>query len=204
MPGAGINPLQTTSVTSHVARNPTAIPTTARWVRTKRSRKTGASQAAAGTIHFPFASRRKGIESSSEPHDSSRLTAGALRRMEAERPGALRSPDTRDSEIPAPRVLRGDLLQDLARLGEASELLLREDQVAVQHDLELSAAALDEGGLDAALLLHLGRQTGGPWKIVSSDAVGDLELPTHGASRVGPITSAHYTAARTSLSVLGT
>ena len=59
-------------------------------------------------------------------------------------------------------------------------LLLREDQVAVQHDLELAAAALDQGGVDAALFLELGRQTGGPWKIVSSDAVGDLDL-RHGA-----------------------
>ena len=43
-------------------------------------------------------------------------------------------------------------------------------------DLELPAGSLDERGFDAAGLLDLGRQTGGPGKIVSLHAVGDLDL----------------------------
>jgi hypothetical protein len=58
----------------------------------------------------------------------------------------------------------------------SAELLLGEDQPAVEHHLELPAGTLDERGIDAARLLDLGRQTGGPGKIVSLDAVRDLEL----------------------------
>jgi len=59
-------------------------------------------------------------------------------------------------------------------------LLLREDQLAVERDLELPAGTLDEGGVNALRLLDLGRQTGGPWQVVSLHAIGDLEL-VHGS-----------------------
>jgi hypothetical protein len=58
----------------------------------------------------------------------------------------------------------------------SAQLLLGKDQLAVQHHLELPALPLDELGFDTACVLDLGRQTGGPGKIVSLDAVGDLEL----------------------------
>ena len=56
------------------------------------------------------------------------------------------------------------------------ERLLREDELAVEHDLELAATALDECRVDAMCLLDLGRQTGGPWQVVSLHAVGDLHV----------------------------
>jgi hypothetical protein len=75
----------------------------------------------------------------------------------------------------------GDQLQNFLVLGKAAELLLGEDQLAVEHDLELPAGALDEGGVNALRLLDLGRQTGGPWQVVSLHAVRDLQL-AHGSS----------------------
>ena len=55
-------------------------------------------------------------------------------------------------------------------------LLLREQQRAVEDDFELSPGPLRELGLDVrTLLANLGRQTGGPWQVVSSHAVRDLE-----------------------------
>jgi hypothetical protein len=54
-------------------------------------------------------------------------------------------------------------------------LLLREHQPAVDHHLELSSRALDQPGVDATFLLDLRRQTGGSGKVVSLNAVGDLD-----------------------------
>jgi hypothetical protein len=64
----------------------------------------------------------------------------------------------------------------------AAGLPLRKDQLAVSHDLEDPAGAFDQ--LDRQVgktRLELGRQPGGPWLIVSNDAVGDLDL--HGVPR---------------------
>ena len=54
-------------------------------------------------------------------------------------------------------------------------LLLREDQLPIHHHFELSSGALDQRGIDATGFLDLCRQTGGSRKIVSLDAVGDLD-----------------------------
>jgi len=84
-----------------------------------------------------------------------------------------------------------DLLEDLLRLREAPLLLLGEEERAVEDDLELASASLVELSLDlGSLLVDLGRQTGGPWQVVSSYALRDLEL--HGdlpwaRSRIGAI-----------------
>lgn len=99
-----------------------------------------------------------------------------------------------DSRRPLRR--RRDLLQHLVQLRPASGLLLREDELAVEDDLELSAGTLDERGIEATRLLDLGRQTGGPGQVVSLHAVGDLEL--HRASwgswgRVRPMSPLDYT-----------
>jgi len=67
-------------------------------------------------------------------------------------------------------------LKDFFGLRESTERLLGEDQLAVEDDLELSTHSLDEYDVDLAVLLDLGRQTGGPREIVSRDAVGDLDL----------------------------
>jgi len=68
-------------------------------------------------------------------------------------------------------------------LGEASELLLGEDQVVAHRDLEDSTMAADQLRLDAELLLDLGRQTGGAWVVVSDRAVLDGDVGRwHGSS----------------------
>jgi len=74
-----------------------------------------------------------------------------------------------------------ELGEDLLFLGEAAELLLGEDQLAVHADLEDAAARLDEVGLDAVLLLDLGRQTGGARLVVSNAAVLDANLRARGS-----------------------
>ncbi len=59
---------------------------------------------------------------------------------------------------------------------EAAGFLLREDQTPIDDDLEDATVALDQGRLDAVFLLDLGRQTGGPWQVVSAYAVLDRDL----------------------------
>jgi len=56
---------------------------------------------------------------------------------------------------------RRDHRLDLPLRGKASGLLLREDELAVQLDVEDAAAALDQRGPSPELLLQLVRQTGG-------------------------------------------
>jgi hypothetical protein len=58
-------------------------------------------------------------------------------------------------------------------LREAPELLLREDQLVAGSDLEDAAAAADEQGFQAELVLDLSRQTGGSRIVVSARAVFD-------------------------------
>jgi len=82
-------------------------------------------------------------------------------------------------------------------VGKTSHLLLRVDEVSVQHHLELSARTLDERGVQSARLLDLRRQTGGAGKIVSLQAVGDLER--HGVLHGGD-DRGHYSRARGSCS----
>ena len=79
---------------------------------------------------------------------------------------------------------------DLAVLREAAFLLLREDEVPVGENVELTLFARDGLGLVSGALVQLGRETRGPAVIAVSDgAVVDLDLhasePTqaHGCSR---------------------
>jgi hypothetical protein len=73
----------------------------------------------------------------------------------------------------------GDRRLDLARGGKASRLLLREDELAVQLDLEDAAAALDQRGARPESPLQLVRQTGGTGQIVSSHAILDGDVFGH-------------------------
>jgi hypothetical protein len=73
----------------------------------------------------------------------------------------------------------GDHRLDLALGGEASCLLLREDELAVQLDLEDAAATLDQRGAGPESLLQLIRQTGGAGQIVSSHAILDGDVFGH-------------------------
>ena len=66
---------------------------------------------------------------------------------------------------------------DLVVLREAAFLLLREDQVPVGDDVELTLFARDGLGLVSRALVQLGRETRGPAVIAVSDgAVEDLDL----------------------------
>jgi hypothetical protein len=54
--------------------------------------------------------------------------------------------------------------------------VLREDPLPVHDDVEDAVVTADERGGHAGRLLDLGRQTGGPGQVVSTTAVGDLDL----------------------------
>lgn len=57
-------------------------------------------------------------------------------------------------------------------------LLLREDLVAVDHDVERPAAAGDNLRRHSQLALDRSRQTGGLWLVVSMDAIGNGDVHT--------------------------
>lgn len=61
-------------------------------------------------------------------------------------------------------------------LRKPPERLLGEDQTVIDRDLENATAAFDQPGIDARRLPDIGRQTGGPRKIVSNPAVLDADL----------------------------
>jgi len=73
----------------------------------------------------------------------------------------------------------GEHRLDLALGGKASCLLLREDELAVQLDVEDAAGALDQRGASPEPLLQLVRQTGGAGQIVSSHAILDGDVFGH-------------------------
>ncbi len=51
-----------------------------------------------------------------------------------------------------------------------------EDLFVPDADIEDSAAAADEAGFQPQLVFDLGRQTGGPWLVISNRAVLDRDL----------------------------
>jgi hypothetical protein len=65
---------------------------------------------------------------------------------------------------------------------EPARDVLGVDQLAVEPDIEDTAATLDELGLDAEALLDLRRQTGGAGAEVSGDAVFDRDRRHLGGS----------------------
>lgn len=64
---------------------------------------------------------------------------------------------------------------DLAGVGEASQLMLGEDQFAVEANVEDPTASLDQVGSLAELSLNFVRQTGGTRLVVSNHAVFDCD-----------------------------
>jgi hypothetical protein len=82
------------------------------------------------------------------------------------------------------RSTSSDQPDDFARLGVPPELLFREDELAVYHDLEYAAGRLNQQDLGIGKrATQLGRQTGGPRFVVSNDAVFDRD--THGLNISG-------------------
>jgi hypothetical protein len=74
-------------------------------------------------------------------------------------------------------------------LGEATLLLLRKQQLAVEHDVELPLAALLDLGVVLRLLVQLGRETRGPLVVAVSDGAvldEDLRHARHATRRLRP------------------
>ena len=57
-------------------------------------------------------------------------------------------------------------------------LVLRENLLPVDDNVEDAAVAGDDLGLQPELTLNRGRQTGGLWLVVSTDAIGDGDVHT--------------------------
>jgi hypothetical protein len=75
-------------------------------------------------------------------------------------------------------------LDDFARLRVPAHFPLREDQLAVYFHFEHAARGLNEIHVRVGeCLSDLGRQTGGPWFVVSNDAVFDRD--SHGVNISG-------------------
>ena len=66
--------------------------------------------------------------------------------------------------------------ENLVVLGEAVDVVLAEDHLAVAHDVENPASTLDQRRLDTAVVLDRGGQTGRLGLVVSLHAVGDRNL----------------------------
>ncbi len=66
-----------------------------------------------------------------------------------------------------------------ARLGKAALLLLRENDLAVDDDVELALGALLGDGLVLSLVVQLGRETRGPFVITVSDGAVEDADPRH-------------------------
>jgi hypothetical protein len=72
--------------------------------------------------------------------------------------------------------------EDLARLGKASALLLREDDLAVAHDVELAPRAADVLRRDP-VRVQLGRETRSPL-VVACSGRAVVDLDGHGCQRI--------------------
>jgi hypothetical protein len=84
---------------------------------------------------------------------------------------------------------RREELQDLAGLGVPVQLRFPEDVGAVPRHLEATAARRNQLDVGVRMLLaDLGRQTDGPWLVVSKRAVFDRDL--HRSSALSPGLSA--------------
>lgn len=73
----------------------------------------------------------------------------------------------------------GDCAEDFFILGKTPRGLFREDQLAVDLDIEYATGALNQFGVDSELVLQSGRQTGGLGEIVSFPTVFDRHLFRH-------------------------
>src|SRR6478735_6553521 len=99
------------------------------------------------------------------------------------------------------RSAGAEQLKHLAIVGEASDLLLREDRLAVGDDVVLALRALTCGRV-VALLRQLGRETRGPFVVAASDgAVEDLDRHRTDRIRGGRVYAAGCRRARTPASI---
>lgn len=80
---------------------------------------------------------------------------------------------TRRSRLLGLAAHRTERVDDLCWFGKPRLIVLREDHLAVRHDIEDAVAALDQLGFELEHILDLGCQTGGLGKIPSTPTVGD-------------------------------
>jgi hypothetical protein len=70
-------------------------------------------------------------------------------------------------------LLLAKKLKNFVVSGEATDLVLREDELSIHDNIKDAVGALDQLWLDAELIGDSGRQTGGLWKVVSGYAIGN-------------------------------
>ena len=68
------------------------------------------------------------------------------------------------------------MAENLVVFGESVDRVLAEDHLAVDDDVEDTTGTLDELGVDSAVVLDRGGQTGRLGLVVSLHAVGDRNL----------------------------
>jgi len=66
-----------------------------------------------------------------------------------------------------------DAFRYFAIIRETPQRLLRKHQVTIDDDLKDTVCTLDETRRSSELLIQFGRQPGGPWLVVSDNAVFD-------------------------------
>ena len=95
--------------------------------------------------------------------------------MTAFRPGASPPPVEIAMRMSASQVPI-DQADDLPLVGVPTDLELREHELPVDRNLERPAGRFDQPhGCFGIPAFNLGRQTGGPWLVVSDDAVLDAD-----------------------------
>jgi hypothetical protein len=67
-------------------------------------------------------------------------------------------------------------LRYLAVVWETAQRPLREHRITIDDDLEDTIRTLDETRRGAELPVQFGRQPGGPWLVVSSNAIFDRDI----------------------------
>jgi hypothetical protein len=73
---------------------------------------------------------------------------------------------------------------DFVRFREPFFRLFRKHEIAVGNDVELPTGTDEDLGVNADRVLDGGRQTGGPWQVVSNLTVADRDM--HGAMLLQP------------------
>lgn len=71
------------------------------------------------------------------------------------------------------RLLLAKKLKNFVVPGEATNLVLRKDELSIHDDIKDAIVALDQLRLNAELIRDFGRQTGGLREIVSGYAIGN-------------------------------
>jgi hypothetical protein len=69
-----------------------------------------------------------------------------------------------------------DAFRHFSIVWKTPERTLREDKVTIHDDLEYTVRTLDEARQGSELPVQFGRQPGGPWLVVSNDAVFDRDV----------------------------